>query len=73
MNDKNLRIGGKCLYDCRILPYFVCVSVYWGCCFRLFGNLAMMPFAVRIKTWDIVALESFFSVIDLTKIIQLSL
>ena len=72
MNDKNLRIAGSV---CMIVGYFLIlyVSVYWGCCFRLFGNLAMMPFAVRIKTWDIVALESFFSVIDLSKIIQLSL
>lgn len=33
----------------------------------------MIPFAVSIKTWDVVALQTFFAVIDATKIIQLSL
>jgi len=33
----------------------------------------MIPFAIKIKTWDIVGLEAFFSVIDASKIIQLSL
>ena len=36
-------------------------------------DVAMLPFAVKIKTWDIVGLETFFSVIDASKIIQLSL
>jgi hypothetical protein len=40
---------------------------------RLIGNVAMLPFAIKIKTWDIVGLETFFSVIDASKIIQLSL
>ena len=53
--------------------FILYVSIYWGCWIRLFGNLAMMPFAVRIKAWDIVALETFFSTIDISKNIQLSL
>ena len=72
MNANQLRILGSVLL---IVGYFLIlyVSVYLGCWVRLLGNLAMMPFAVKIKTWDIVGLEAFFSVIDASKIIQLSL
>ena len=72
MNPNLLRILGSILL---IVGYFfiLYVSVYWGCWIRLLGNLAMIPFAIRIKTWDIVGLEAFFSVIDASKIIQLSL
>jgi hypothetical protein len=72
MNANQLRVLGSI---CLIVGYFfiLYVSVYWGCWIRLIGNLAMLPFAVKIKTWDIVGLEAFFSVIDASKIIQLSL
>ena len=72
MNANQLRVLGSI---CLIVGYFfiLYVSVYWGCWIRLIGNLAMLPFAVKIKTWDIVGLEAFFSTIDASKIIQLSL
>ena len=72
MNANQLRILGSI---CLIVGYFfiLYVSVYWGCWIRLIGNLAMLPFAIKIRTWDIVGLETFFSVIDASKIIQLSL
>ena len=72
MNANTLRIWGSVLLICG---YFVLlyVDVRLGCTIRLIGNLAMMPFAIKIKTWDIVGLEAFFSVIDISKIIQLSL
>ena len=72
MNANQLRVLGSVLL---IVGYFLLlyVSVYLGCWVRLLGNLAMMPFAVKIKTWDIVGLEAFFSVIDASKIIQLAL
>jgi CHASE2 domain-containing sensor protein len=72
MNANQLRVLGSI---CLIVGYFfiLYVSVYWGCWIRLIGNLAMLPFAVKIKTWDIVGLEEFFSTIDASKIIQLSL
>ena len=72
MNANQLRVLGSVLL---IVGYFLLlyVSVYLGCWVRLLGNLAMMPFAVKIRTWDIVGLEAFFSVIDASKIIQLSL
>jgi len=72
MNANQLRVLGSI---CLIIGYFfiLYVSVYWGCWIRLIGNVAMLPFAVKIKTWDIVGLETFFSVIDASKIIQLSL
>ena len=72
MNQNILRVLGSILL---IVGYFfiLYVSVYWGCWIRLLGNLAMIPFAIKIRTWDIVGLEAFFSVIDASKIIQLSL
>ena len=72
MNANQLRVLGSI---CLIIGYFfiLYVSVYWGCWIRLIGNIAMLPFAVKIKTWDIVGLEAFFSAIDASKIIQLSL
>ena len=72
MNANQLRVLGSVFL---IVGYFLIlyVSVYWGCWIRLLGNLAMLPFAVKIKTWDIVGLEAFFSAIDASKIIQLSL
>ena len=72
MNANQLRVLGSVFL---IVGYFLIlyVSVYWGCWVRLLGNLAMLPFAVKIRTWDIVGLEAFFSAIDASKIIQLSL
>jgi len=72
MTTNRMRVMGSL---CLIVGYFLVlyVSVYWGCWIRLIGNLAMMPFAIKIKTWDIVGLEAFFSTIDISKIIQLSL
>jgi len=72
MNSTVLRVLGSVLL---IVGYFLIlyVDVKVGCIARLLGNLAMIPFAVKIKAWDVVALEAFFSVIDASKIIQLSL
>jgi len=72
MVANQLRIWGSVLL---IVGYFLVlyVDVRFGCSVRLLGNLAMMPFAIKIRTWDIVGLEAFFSVIDISKIIQLSL
>ena len=58
-----------------IIGYFILlyVDVKLGVSIRFFSNIFMIPFAVKIKTWDIVVLESFFAVIDLSKFIQLSL
>jgi len=72
MVANQLRILGSIFL---IVGYFLIlyVDVKLGCTARLIGNLAMIPFAIRIRTWDIVGLEAFFSVIDASKIIQLSL
>jgi len=72
MNENQLRIIGSILLIVGYL-FILYVDVKWGCAARLIGNLAMIPFAIKIKTWDIVGLEVFFSVIDASKIIQLSL
>jgi len=71
--DKNLlRILGSAslLIGYFLLLYF---DVRVGCTFRLVGGCMMIPFAISIKTWDVVGLQAFFAVIDATKIIQLSL
>jgi hypothetical protein len=72
MNASVLRILGSVLL---ILGYFILlyVDIRLGCTVRLIGNLVMIPFAIKIKTWDIVFLEAFFSVLDISKIIELSL
>jgi hypothetical protein len=48
------------------------VNVKTGCIVRLIGNLVMIPFAIKIKVWDVVFLEAFFSAIDISKIVELS-
>jgi hypothetical protein len=72
MTSTVLRILGSILL---IVGYFLIlyVDVKFGCTARLIGNLAMIPFAVKIRAWDVVGLEAFFSVIDASKIIELSL
>lgn len=72
MNPNILRILGSVLL---VVGYFLVlyVDIKIGCIVRLVGNLAMIPFAVKIRTWDVVVLEAFFSFIDLSKIIELSL
>jgi hypothetical protein len=67
----SLRIIGSILL---LVGYFILlyVDVKLGCYFRLIGGLAMVPFCVKIKTWDIVGLQTFFATIDISKIIQLS-
>ena len=72
MTSTVLRIWGSILL---IVGYFLIlyVDVKFGCIARLLGNLAMIPFAVKIQAWDVVGLEAFFSVIDASKIIELSL
>jgi hypothetical protein len=71
VKSNTLRIIGSASL---LIGYFLLLylDVRIGCTFRLVGGLMMIPFAVSIKTWDVVALQTFFAVIDATKIIQLS-
>ena len=57
-----------------IVGYFLVlyVDVKFGCTARLFGNLLVLPFSINCKAYDIACVSSFFAVIDITKIIQLS-
>tara|TARA_R100000008_G_scaffold43719_1_gene25344 strand:- start:630 stop:851 length:222 start_codon:yes stop_codon:yes gene_type:complete len=57
-----------------IIGYFLVlyVDVKFGCTARLFGNLLVLPFSINCKAYDIACVSSFFAVIDITKIIQLS-
>jgi|TARA_B100002019_G_scaffold71998_1_gene62152 hypothetical protein len=72
MNANNLRIIGSASL---LIGYFLLLylDVRIGCTFRLVGGCFMLPFAISIKTWDVVGLQTFFAVIDASKIIQLSL
>jgi hypothetical protein len=72
LSPTSLRIIGSFLL---LAGYFILlyVDVLLGCWFRLIGGLLMLPFAIKIKVWDVVALQSFFATIDLSKIIQLTL
>jgi|TARA_Y100000022_G_C13004139_1_gene263707 hypothetical protein len=72
MNANRLRVVGSASL---LIGYFLLLylDVRIGCTFRLIGGLMMIPFAISIKTWDVVGLQTFFAVIDASKIIQLSL
>ena len=72
MNANRLRVVGS---TSLLIGYFLLLylDVRIGCTFRLIGGLMMIPFAISIKTWDVVGLQTFFAVIDASKIIQLSL
>lgn len=72
MTSAKLRIIGSALL---LTGYFILlyVDVLFGCWFRLLGGVFMLPFAVKIKVWDVVGLQSFFAAMDLSKIIQLTL
>jgi hypothetical protein len=67
----SLRILGSVLL---VIGYFILlyVDIKLGCLFRLIGGLVMIPFSIQIKTWDVVVLQAFFAVIDVSKIIELS-
>jgi hypothetical protein len=71
INSSILRILGSILL---VVGYFILlyVNVKTGCIVRLIGNLVMIPFAIKIKIWDVVFLEAFFSAIDISKIVELS-
>jgi hypothetical protein len=52
-----------------IIGYFVLlnVNVFWGVVLRLIGNSICLPWAIKNKVWDFVALLSFFLVLELHK------
>ena len=71
MNSTQLRVTGSAFL---LTGYFILLylDVLLGCWFRLIGGCLMIPFAISIKTWDVVGLQAFFGVIDASKIIQLT-
>lgn len=70
-SDVVLRVAGTVA---MVTGYFILLylDTKTGVAIRFFANIAMLPYAIRIKIWDIVALESFFAILDLTKFIQLT-
>ena len=71
LTPTSLRIIGSVLL---LVGYFILlyVDIKLGCLFRLIGGLVMIPFSIQIKTWDVLGLQTFFAVIDTSKIIELS-
>ena len=65
-----IRILGSVLL---IIGYFLLlyIDVTLGCILRLLGNFLMIPFSVKIKTWDVLVIQGFFSFMDLSKIIEI--
>ena len=47
------------------------VSLFWGLVLCFSSNLLLMPWAVKDKLWDVVAILSFFSVIEGAKLLSL--
>jgi len=71
LNATALRIIGSILL---IIGYFILLygDMKTGCWFRLIGGIVMVPFSIQIKTWDVIVLQAFFAIIDISKIIELS-
>jgi len=38
---------------------------------RIFGGASLLPFAISLRLWDVILLESFFITMDVTKFIQI--
>jgi len=71
LNATALRIIGSILL---IVGYLILLygDMKTGCWFRLIGGIVMVPFSIQIKTWDVIVLQAFFAIIDISKIIELS-
>lgn len=70
VNSAKIRIFGSTLL---LIGYFILlhIDVMLGCWLRLIGGCLMIPFAISIKTWDVVMLLSFFAVMDASKIVEI--
>jgi hypothetical protein len=57
-----------------VTGYFILlyVDMRGGLVLKCIGGLLALPFAIKYKLWDVVFICSFFGVIEITKIIQLS-
>lgn len=43
----------------------------YGLIIKFFGGLLTIPFAIKLKLWDVLVLGAFFSFTELSKILQL--
>jgi hypothetical protein len=66
------RIVGNLLF---IVGYVVVLfgSMELGVYVRLVGNLLSWPYFYKIKMWDMIAVRSFFAIIEVVKLIQLAM
>jgi len=71
LTPTSLRITGSIFL---VIGYFILLygDMKTGCWFRLIGGIVMVPFSIQIKTWDVIVLQAFFAIIDISKIIELS-
>ena len=65
-----LRIYANCQL---VVGHFVLLntSVYWGLILCFTSNIFLLPWALKEKYWDVVAILGFFSVIEGTKLLEL--
>ena len=65
-----LRIVGNIFF---VIGYAVILfnSIQIGIYCRLFGNIVSFPYFYKVKMWDMMTIRSFFSIIEITKLIQI--
>lgn len=56
-----------------VIGYFVMLwfDLTLGLVIKCIGGLLTIPFAIKLKLWDVLILCGFFSILDLTKILYL--
>lgn len=47
------------------------VSLFWGLVLCFCSNLSVLPYYVKTRMWDVVIVLSFFSVIEVGKLLSL--
>ena len=65
-----LRIIGNIF---SVLGYLVALqlSVFWGAVIHLIGMFLLVPFCIKLKLWDVLAVFGFFGAIDIFTIFNL--
>jgi len=65
-----LRYSGSILI---VIGYFILlhVNVSWGVALRLIANVMFLPWALKHKIWDFIAILSFFIGIEVVELIEI--
>ena len=66
--DEGMRIVGSC---CIITAYFVIlyVDTLLGVGMNLVGDMISVPYFIRTKSWDVVVMIFFLSIISTSKLV----